>query len=499
MKIVSIVNRILLLLLFLVAVLGQSLAQRQPKTGLILDDAAYLRVPKKGKDMVVYKGILPGSFSLRPYAPEIGDQGDFGTCVAWSTGYYMRTMAEARVKDLRGQQAAINKMVLSPTFIYERAKRGDVNCQKGLTFPNALEVLKREGVALLSSCPYQCGNPCTGLESEASQFKILDYQTLFDVEQRADIDRITAIKQALVDGGNPVLIGTILPPSFFKAGETWQKAPNETPQQAKAGHAMAVIGYDNKINGGSFLIANSWGKSWGKDGYTWAKADDLMEFTPYAFQVFVDVTPGPGPGPSPTPNAVTLKGSLDLMLKSGGAMPVKSDVKLVVEKGLEVTPDNARVRIMTYSTTQTYHSGTSFKASANNNKPAYMYILGSDDENRPSELFPYEIENGTISPMVAGNATVMLPDKESSFTMDNVAGNDYFLVLYSEKELNLSDIRKKVKAATGSFEQRVFTVLGDQFMAMENIKYSRDKIDFEVQGNPTGSIVPLMVKIGHVK
>ena len=252
---------------------------------------------------------------------------------------------------------------------------------------------------------------------------------------------------------------------------------------------MAVIGFNETINGGSFLIANSWGKGWGKDGFTWANAEDMLDFTPYAFQVYVNVTPGPDPVP---PTAVTLKGSLDLTMNSGGPMPVSS----VQEKGLDVTKDPETVEMITYKTTQTYHSGNSFKAAANNNKQAFMYILGSDDTNRLTTLFPDE---ANISPLVPGSAMVTLPAIDKSFTMDNVAGNDYFLVMYADKELNMNDVRAKINAASGSFIQRVYSVLGNQFIAPRDIKYSPSKIDFEVKGNPKGSIVPLVVKISHEK
>src|ERR1700733_4605233 len=34
---------------------------------------------------------LPSSVDLTPYLPPIGDQGQTGTCVAWSTAYYTKT------------------------------------------------------------------------------------------------------------------------------------------------------------------------------------------------------------------------------------------------------------------------------------------------------------------------------------------------------------------------------------------------------------------------
>ena len=93
--------------------------------------------------------------------------------------------------------------------------------------------------------------------------------------------------------------------------------------------------------------------------------------------------------------------------------------------------------------------------------------------------------------------SVMLPATDRSFTMDTVVGNDYFLVLVSEKELNLDDVTTKIKASTGSFKQRVFSALGSEFIAPANINYQPTQVSFDVKGNPKGTIVPMLVQITH--
>ena len=41
---------------------------------------------------VFNSGTLPTSVSLLPQFPPIGDQGQYGTCVAWAAGYNMKTV-----------------------------------------------------------------------------------------------------------------------------------------------------------------------------------------------------------------------------------------------------------------------------------------------------------------------------------------------------------------------------------------------------------------------
>jgi uncharacterized membrane protein len=39
----------------------------------------------------------------------------------------------------------------------------------------------------------------------------------------------------------------------------------------KWNHGMLIIGYDDYVGGGSFLVMNSWGRDFGKDGFFWLK------------------------------------------------------------------------------------------------------------------------------------------------------------------------------------------------------------------------------------
>ena len=102
-----------------------------------------------------------------------------------------------------------------------------------------------------------------------------------------------------------------------------------------------------------------------------------------------------------------------------------------------------------------------------------------------------------VSAIVPQNSSVLLPAADKSFTMDTQVGNDYFLVLISEKELNLEDITAKIKNGTGTFKQKVFSLLGSEFISPTNIQYQPNDVAFEVKGNPKGTIVPMLVQIVH--
>lgn len=469
---------------------SESLAQTR-RMGLKMDDAKYLRLPRKSSN-VRLKGAMPASYSIRELLPEIADQGADGTCVGWSAAYYMRTAMEAGKQGLSNQPAKIATTAFSPSWLYGQVKSGlDNGCAEGVFLEDALEVMKTKGTALLSCAPADCDAKYDQCDEKAANYKIADYATLFNPKDKdaTPEQRINAIKSALVEGKNAVLIGMMVPPSFIEeATEHWQAAPGESVDNTAGGHAMAIVGYDDSVKGGSFLIANSWGKNWGSNGYTWAKYDDLVRFTRNAYQIF------PEPPAKPQPQAITLKGNVDFSIGSGG-MAVHS----MVYKGIQVTPDqpNSKTEMITYNMSQPYASGTRFKMMISNTKQSYVYILGSDQENRVSALFPYNSEEVVTSAMVPANSTVLMPSANTSFTLDEVKGEDYFVVFISQNELNLDELANKVKKAEGTIVQKAYAALGEEFISPKEIAYESGKIAYEVKGDPKGSVVPILVKIVH--
>ena len=61
------------------------------------------------------KNPLPEAANLQKFAPAVGDQGHQGSCVAWSSAYGARTIAEAA---RTGQDP--NSVKFSPSFLYNQ-------------------------------------------------------------------------------------------------------------------------------------------------------------------------------------------------------------------------------------------------------------------------------------------------------------------------------------------------------------------------------------------
>ena len=285
------------------------LAQRHSK-GLIFDDAEYARVPKKPKKTRSLDPV-PDSASIKMYAPEPRDQGRYGTCVAWAAGYCGRTMVEA-IKNGWTNRDSITSMAYSPAFLFRLLKPKDLVCEEGTNLASAMQVLKQQGNLTFRHVSDLCIPAISEEQLKlAKEYKIKDYLKLFDIHAPA-IFKINNVKKSISEK-KPVVVGMICPASFDRAKELWVPSPAEQPSLAWGGHAMCVVGYDDTKYGGAFEIQNSWGRSWGNDGYIWVKYDDFAKFTRYAYE-FVDP---PAVQPQPSDSLQTRITPIQGLIKKG--------------------------------------------------------------------------------------------------------------------------------------------------------------------------------------
>ena len=74
-----------------------------------------------------------------------------------------------------------------------------------------------------------------------------------------------------LNNGIPIVFGMFTGRKFWKLNSTLEtqdyEPVNETSNRPSKGHAVTCIGYNDSINGGSWIIANSMGPKWGDRGY----------------------------------------------------------------------------------------------------------------------------------------------------------------------------------------------------------------------------------------
>jgi len=232
---------------------------------------------------------LPPSVDLLAHFPPIGNQGAYGTCVAWAVGYNLKTYLQAVDNKYSQSQLSSASKQFSPKYLFwavpNSEKGGDCN---GTGFDPAFEVLLTKGIAPLSEVPYtdlgDCSSsPNSTWNSTAAGYKIQNYRQI-DIE-------LNKIKYYLAKG-SAVVIGAQLGDEFMRwsSSAVHYSDTYTNPGMQHAYHAMILSGYDdNKGMNGAFRVVNSWGTSWGDNGYVWVDYDFFID--KFCFAAYIATNP----------------------------------------------------------------------------------------------------------------------------------------------------------------------------------------------------------------
>ena len=471
---------------------------------------------------------MPASYSLEQYCPTPGNQGKHGTCVAFANGYSIATILYAKTHNIT-DKAIIDKYVFSPTFLYEQIKSAnDTDCQFGSDPITAIGAMIDLGEVFMNKVPYACGTLLpNAAKIEAKNYKVKDAAVLFaakgmsvdDVYYKEPTDMINVTKKALTEG-TPISGGFRLPESFFKIqSAVWTSDPNEVNKDWKHnGHAMAIVGYDDNVGGGSFRILNSWGNQWADKGYVWMRYQDFTRYCTLALQVFADPntmppeekkpspTPTPQPNPKPEETTFSLSGNIEFKLNTGSDMTVNkiSTRNLTVEEDVK----GAKEDLVAYTMNGIYPSGTRFRFYMNIDQEAYVYAFATDLTGKVNLILPFA---DNVSTHVGSNSTIAFPSDTKVIQLDEQKGTDYLLILYAAQKLDAKDIVAKMNGMQGALSTKIKAVLGNKLIDKSKITYDSDKVGFSSKGHSTrnltvvedsktattGSVVPLMVEIKH--
>jgi len=387
--------------------------------------------PEQYRKAQVYEGLteddlrnpLPGYVSLARFAPPRLNQGRQGSCVAWSSAYSAHTILTAASTGKDPRQVAF-----SPAYMYNQiALEG---CQ-GSYLERAMRLLAQRGGVPFNVFPYDennCSRPVPAdLNPIAAQNRIHGFNRLTGGEDVQGLS-IRAIKEHLAKGA-PVVIGMMVGGSFMEGmlgKKLWQPTDRDYAQAGFGGHAMAVIGYDDRLAGGAFQIMNSWGPEWGENGIAWVRYGDFREFTREAY----GIDPLPAQGAENTPFDVEI-----------GLIRIDDKAKPVDYIPIRASGTN------TFTTIGKVEQGTRFKIEVKNATPCYVYVFGRQTDGRSYTLFPYPLQTDptkTAYTPYCGITGYRLFPKDKSMTPDEVGNKDYMSVVVSQKELNWYELNQKI-------------------------------------------------------
>ncbi len=383
---------------------------------------------------------LPERVSLERFAPTRQNQGEQGSCVAWSSAYAARTIMEAASAGVDP-----NSIAFSPAYLYNQIKMA--NCQ-GSLLPDAMQMMLRDGSVPNKFFPYNpntCSKlPDPSLRALAQQYRTRGFQRLTKGAGLA-VD-FNSIKQHLAAGA-PVVIGMMVPRSFMQdmyGEKVWHPENGDDPNRTQGGHAMCVIGYDDNLEGGAFQIMNSWGNEWGQNGIGWVRYPDFMRFNKEAYGLY----------PLPAKDAA-------LQRKFAGKVGLVAAGKQFIM--LQKNTKNE------FETTNLIPKGTKFKMYVNNEIECYTYIFADDTNGKSNILFPYTAKHSPF----CGITGVRLFPKDYSMMVDNIGNKDNMAVVITKAPISYSAINAKINAnKAGDFGTRVRNALGN--MVIQNVNFATD-------------------------
>ena len=411
------------------------------------------------------KNPLPEAVSLLKFAPSRGNQGQQGSCVAWSCAYSAQTILTAAATG-----ADPNQIVFSPSYLYNQIRLE--GCQ-GSYLQRAMEAMQSNGGVPLSRYPYDeqdCERePGESAKNVGRQNVIHGFTRLTNGDNVNEIS-VRGIKEHLAKNA-PVAIGMMVGQSFMQdmmGKELWQPQGMDQSQMGMGGHAMSVIGYDDRKFGGAFQIMNSWGPEWGNDGVGWVRYGDFKTYVREAYGI------DPLPKRSDVAN-IPLECNIGLVNNDGGKnIP------------LRVTGGNM------FQTTTPIKKGTRFKMSIENKTECYIYVFGMESNNTSYVLFPYVKQGETVSKHspYCGITGYRLFPKAQSMEADSLGNKDFIAIVVSKDELDYNALNQAIsRSGRADYLGKVNDALQSILISSSRFNSTSDgRIYFKVDANSNKAV-----------
>ena len=220
---------------------------------------------------------LPKKVDLREFCSTVENQEALGSCTANALAGNLEYLDKKGVLDSakysssevekhilpRSNSIALEYTDVSRLFIYynERVLEDTVDYNSGATLRDGIKTLKKTGACWETTWSYLIERfsrkPSKQSYLEAKKHRIESYH------------RIGTLSEMLIclAEGYPFVFGFTVYESFQSQRVAKTGVANMPGKKEKVlgGHAVLAVGYNQKQK--RFLVRNSWGTKWGKDGY----------------------------------------------------------------------------------------------------------------------------------------------------------------------------------------------------------------------------------------
>ena len=269
---------------------------------------------------------LPSKVDLRESTGYIENQERTNSCVGNAIASAAECMLESK-----------NRFVnLSRMFIYYNAREPIAKLfskpieDVGSNIRFAIGETTKLGIATEDIWPFVVSRvnekPTAEAYTDGALRKTKRYESLGQSEPAAKPQRFIREAKVALAAGYPIIFGMGITSNFYGINSDDPNQYNDFAQRGSlewaGGHALAIVGYDDEKE--CFLIENSWGTGWGKDGYCQLKYNvvtrNMGPYGAFVLREFDGVrydipenwyirkpvpvpapTPAPAPAPKPAP------------------------------------------------------------------------------------------------------------------------------------------------------------------------------------------------------
>ena len=303
-------------------------------------------------------------------------------------------------------------------------------------------------------------------QHRARSFPVMDVRRLFD---KNEADKTALVKQSLAED-NPIFCTLKTFGVLDRSGGAWKPADSLiarlTGRNKDDCRGAILIGYDNARDGGAFEVMKSCKGSSSDERFFWVRYADFERFCGCA----VEIVGNRGADKSPVAGSVRLEES------SGAVMRLRGQGRL---QQME----------------RAYKSGTQFRVLVSSNGPAYVYVLASDLSGDIHAVFP---PDGSSAYLAYRENRVAIPDATSYLRLDERPGTDYFIALYSTRKLDVPQLIRQIRGASGDLTARLQAALAQDLVPEAAVQYtSSDEVALAAT-SADRPVVPVIVEIRHV-
>jgi hypothetical protein len=191
------------------------------------------------------------------YVSPIKDQGECGSCVAFSAAATVESAIRiTRNAPVNAQYIAGCVDLSEAELFYCVARSQGRDCAIGWFNSSALESLEKDGVSYDSCFPYTDGDQACSLAAG-------DQEVLTQISGSTTLSTAADMKNWLLNTG-PVMTSFNIYDDFYNYKSGVYK---KTSTVGDGSHSVCCIGFDDNL--GAWLCKNSWGTGWGMSGFFW--------------------------------------------------------------------------------------------------------------------------------------------------------------------------------------------------------------------------------------